>query len=658
MAEIQKARVANKPMPDLPSLPQLLKDNWGLDVVTLKILDSYDDANFFLVGRNGEGESRFLVKFYNAIESGNPEFLRGLSGALERLAHPPLAPVLIPRILKPLASKKDNADDFIVVSCHTVKGDTVSCAVRVFHWISGETLNSHAAAVHWTHFVHVGDAIGRLQDTLHGYDHPALHRQHLWDLRQFSLAASDLVGFVPDPRLQQLIQTVYRTYQSDIPTEAFQFSLKEPWLPWSVIMGDANDANLIVDPATCHIAGIIDFSDTMTTWRVNELAIALAYGAVTPFPNVPSAVVLASLFLGYLGLDDAVAAAGAPGDSGCSSEHKHEHGHEHKHEHGHEHKHEHGHEHKHEHGHEHKHEHGHEHKHEHGHEHKHEHGHEHKHEHGHEHKHEHGHEHKHEHGHEHKHEHGHEHKHEHDHDHSHGHGHAQKGDHECCGGHDHEHAVAAGDGSAAHDHAHEHGHEAAHSHKRKHSELAGDAHDAHHTNDAHRVAHASSASAASEPAGAAASAATAARARRHLTDRELSLLPLLIAVRLSTSVMVGAFSIAQSPENADYLQLHATPGRRALAAWCLGAATDAATDDVAAAMRRRFAQHATFFRRLYDAAARDEWPSLAPDDADAALATKKRRWSWWTAPGDAAAARAERHAQVLALVADVYGAEA
>jgi Ser/Thr protein kinase RdoA (MazF antagonist) len=58
---------------------------------------------------------------------------------------------------------------------------------------------------------------------------------------------------------------------------------------------------------------------------------------------------------------------------------------------------------------------------------------------------------------------------------------------------------------------------------------------------------------------------------RPLTDLEMKALYTLIAVRLSISIMVGAYSISQEPDN-PYLKIHAVPARDALR-WLRGAST-------------------------------------------------------------------------------------
>jgi Ser/Thr protein kinase RdoA (MazF antagonist) len=45
----------------------------------------------------------------------------------------------------------------------------------------------------------------------------------------------------------------------------------------SVIHGDANDYNVLVDPESMTVSGLIDFGDMIYSYTVGDLAIALAY---------------------------------------------------------------------------------------------------------------------------------------------------------------------------------------------------------------------------------------------------------------------------------------------------------------------------------------------------------------------------------------------
>ncbi len=65
-------------------------------------------------------------------------------------------------------------------------------------------------------------------------------------------------------------------------------------------MGDWNDANVIVDPTNAEeVVGAIDFGDSLHTWKINDLAIAMAYAAVSSLGKVKPVQAAACLLRGY-----------------------------------------------------------------------------------------------------------------------------------------------------------------------------------------------------------------------------------------------------------------------------------------------------------------------------------------------------------------------
>ena len=52
-------------------------------------------------------------------------------------------------------------------------------------------------------------------------------------------------------------------------------------------MSDFNDANIIVDSGDVEtVVGVIDFGDSVASWRVNDVAVAMAYATVSAFGKV------------------------------------------------------------------------------------------------------------------------------------------------------------------------------------------------------------------------------------------------------------------------------------------------------------------------------------------------------------------------------------
>jgi 4-aminobutyrate aminotransferase-like enzyme/Ser/Thr protein kinase RdoA (MazF antagonist) len=107
--------------------------------------------------------------------------------------------------------------------------------IRLLTWLDG-----HAWADAPGDLEDLGRTVARVDRALKGFDHPALHRPHRWDLRN----ASGL------PRLDQL--------------------------PHQLIHNDANEHNVLV-AQDGRVEGLIDFGDVVYCPRVCGLAVACAY---------------------------------------------------------------------------------------------------------------------------------------------------------------------------------------------------------------------------------------------------------------------------------------------------------------------------------------------------------------------------------------------
>lgn len=288
----QKIRKAHKPYPTVVMVVDLCAAHWGMALVpgSAKVLDSYDDANFYVAVLNNGVKEEYLVKYYNRMEADDPELLRGLSVMLGGL-HAKLGDRFkFPHAIHPLASS--SADDMVrVQGCPLADGSRAEVIVRVFHWISGVAMNTVPTTEALLR--EVGDALGQMQMALEGVDHRAFHREQMWDLTQFP-KAMPLLAFVDDHELVETIHRVQAAYAERVLACAAA-------LPMSVIMGDCNDANVIVLPtASGHrVAGLIDFSDAVHTWSVNELAVCMAYMLLTSFALQQPMQAVAAVLQGF-----------------------------------------------------------------------------------------------------------------------------------------------------------------------------------------------------------------------------------------------------------------------------------------------------------------------------------------------------------------------
>ncbi len=134
--------------------------------------------------------------------------------------------------------------------------------VRMLSWVDGTCLahvRPHDAGL----LASLGRALGTTDRALESFSHPAAHRRFHWDVAQAGTARQYLPLLSDHQRA--LVEPVFDAWQ------------RVPWkqLPASVIYGDANDYNVLVDRGRVHC--LIDLGDMIHTATVCDLAIALAY---------------------------------------------------------------------------------------------------------------------------------------------------------------------------------------------------------------------------------------------------------------------------------------------------------------------------------------------------------------------------------------------
>lgn len=295
-----------KPVLSVETVQALLATRWNLTATKIRQIDSYDDANFYCTTTSESAtgvvtDRSVLVKFYNAIDTEFPDILHGLAHMLARINENVKTSIQVPSVIQPIQPIQKSSDDasiaaanFVFVENCAVSGGTQeTVAVRVFTWISGTTLSRVTPTLDL--MVQLGRGIGDVTVALSGFDHPAFHRFHLWDLTQLG-TSMPLIDYVDSPAVRECIRSIHHAFKTQV--EPVSQSL-----PRAVIMADCNDANVIVTEAEPYnVTGLIDFSDAVNTWRVNEIAIAMAYSLLTSYGNTQRYHALGGLLAGYVSM--------------------------------------------------------------------------------------------------------------------------------------------------------------------------------------------------------------------------------------------------------------------------------------------------------------------------------------------------------------------
>ena len=202
---------------------------------TARQLPSERDQNFLLTDESGR---QFVLKIANASESRS--FLEAQNAVMDYLSER-------------------------VPFCQRVIGEITEFEghfVRLVTYLPGVPLaeiKPHTPGL----LRDLGQKLGQLSRALADFDHPAAHRDFHWDLANGNRVVNEYAPLIEDAHLRELVLKC--RFEPEIE------------LRRSVIHGDANDYNVLVDPDSMTVSGLIDFGDMVYSYTVGDLAIALAY---------------------------------------------------------------------------------------------------------------------------------------------------------------------------------------------------------------------------------------------------------------------------------------------------------------------------------------------------------------------------------------------
>ncbi len=261
---------------DETSAARLAHERFGLDGA-VRPLFSERDQNFLVQTRDEHGGA--VLKIANARE--DPAILEAQQGVLDHLAtRTELTPRVIPAIdgtrLARVAAPGDR--EHLVWAITRVRGRP----------LADVGLPSRAL------LESLGRTVAQLDAALAGFDHPAVHRQFLWDLAGARRVVEERRALVTDARLGAAIDAICRAF--DAHTAAAL-----PSLPRAVIHGDLNDYNVLVawddtQAPALRVSGIVDFGDMVESYTVADLAIAVAYAMLDAPDPLAAAVPVVAAF--------------------------------------------------------------------------------------------------------------------------------------------------------------------------------------------------------------------------------------------------------------------------------------------------------------------------------------------------------------------------
>eukprot|EP01043_Picozoa_sp_COSAG02_P026015 COSAG02_NODE_1484_length_12382_cov_6.377758_3_plen_328_part_00 len=196
------------------------------------------------------------------MESDNTVFLEGMNELLLHLRkHGITAPHPVDSV---------TGDWMTKVELPLRNGQPKQHAIRLLDWVDGEMMNEQEVTPGLLH--ETGAYLGNLDEVLDRFDHEGFHRSHAWDVRNTAMLTSFYKYLDEEWRLE-LIRGVVTDFNGVILPASSDFRT-------GLLQADFNDANIIIargDEGVALPAGVIDFGDAVHSWRVNDVAIAMAY---------------------------------------------------------------------------------------------------------------------------------------------------------------------------------------------------------------------------------------------------------------------------------------------------------------------------------------------------------------------------------------------
>jgi len=220
---------------DVASAEAIAEELFGVRART-QSLPSERDQNFLLTDSAGE---KFVLKIANALES--RAFLEAENAVLNHVAR------RVSFCQSPVTT------EIVSIEGHFARlvGYLPGVPLAQIQPQSSELLRD------------LGRKLGQLDQALSDFDHRAVHRDFHWDLANGNRVIDEYAALIEDAALRELVLRCKVEFNSA--------------LRRSVIHGDANDYNVLVDPEQMIVTGLLDFGDMVYSYTVGDLAIAIAY---------------------------------------------------------------------------------------------------------------------------------------------------------------------------------------------------------------------------------------------------------------------------------------------------------------------------------------------------------------------------------------------
>lgn len=227
----------------------LAKKHYGL-TVSVKTLGGYDELNFLLTD---EQRKKYILKISD--ENQNHYFLDAQVKILNYLSNTSISDYFQKYYL--------NTDGDELTELH-LNGKIYF--LRVLSFLNGPFW-AEMEKITGSLYLDLGYFLGKMDKALINFSHPAMHRQHPWDIVTAADANAKL-KFIKNHEQRRIAGYFLLQFETEV--VPVLSSLRHAY-----VHNDANDYNILVK--NNEVTGLIDFGDMVYTALINNLAIACTY---------------------------------------------------------------------------------------------------------------------------------------------------------------------------------------------------------------------------------------------------------------------------------------------------------------------------------------------------------------------------------------------
>ncbi len=213
-------------------------------------LNGYEELNFLITADTGK---KFLLKISGS--ENNYHFIEAQVKMMEHLAASSVGNQLQHCI-------PDKKGQQIVSIVH----DTKNWYLRLYTYLDG-TFWVHLDQRTPVHAASAGRFLGKMDNNLNNFYHPAIHRYYEWDIST-ALDARAFLTCIKDHEKRRIV--AYFLLQFETEVTPVLSSLRRAFAH-----NDMNDYNLLMSGT--EVSGLIDFGDTVYTALINNVAVACTY---------------------------------------------------------------------------------------------------------------------------------------------------------------------------------------------------------------------------------------------------------------------------------------------------------------------------------------------------------------------------------------------